>query len=114
MSGVYIPDMGMPENCTDCKFMDELFGTCIALNDGSVACFHGKADWCPLVFVPEHGRLVDERWLKDAMVTTLEALKKNPKMDRQEMHLIAAFDTLRVMLEDAPTIIPADSDKEDE
>ncbi len=39
---------------------------------------------------------------------TLEALKKNPKMDRQEMHLIAAFDTLRAMVEDVPTIIPAE------
>ena len=57
-----------------------------------------------------HGRLIDEQWLKDAMITTLEALKKNPKMDRQEMHLIAAFDTLRCMVEDAPTIIPAEED----
>jgi len=58
--------------------------------------------------VPPHGRLIDEKWLKEAMITTLEALKKNPKMDRQEMHLLAAFDTLRVMVEDAPTIIPAE------
>lgn len=65
---------------------------------------------CPLVPVPPHGRLIDERWLKDAMITTLEALKKNPKMDRQEMHLIAAFDTLRAMVEDAPTIIPSDKE----
>ena len=55
-----------------------------------------------------HGRLIDESWLKNAMITTLEALKKNPKMDRQEMHLIAAFDTLRAMLEDAPTVIEAE------
>lgn len=66
------------------------------------------ANGCRMVEVPPHGRLVDESWLKKAMITTLEALKKNPKMDGQEMHLIAAFDTLRAMVEDAPTIIEAE------
>lgn len=63
-----------------------------------------------LIEVPPHGRLVDESWLKKAMITTLEVLKKNPKMDGQEMHLIAAFDTLRAMIEDAPTIIEAEAE----
>ena len=90
--GVYIKGMDMPQNCLECPL---------------VVCLDVKSD-CPLVPVPPHGRLIDEQWLKDAMVTTLEALKKNPKMDRQEMHLIAAFDTLRCMVEDAPTIIEAE------
>ena len=42
------------------------------------------------------------------MATTLEALIKNPKMDAQEMHIIAAFDTLREMVDDAPTIIESE------
>ena len=67
-----------------------------------------RRDGCPLIEIPPHGRLIDEQWLKDAMITTLEALKKNPKMDKQEMHLVAAFDTLRAMIEDAPTIIERD------
>ena len=59
-----------------------------------------------------HGSLKDENWLKKAMITTLEALKKNPRMDGQEMHLIAAFDTLRVMVENAPTVIEAEEGEE--
>ena len=64
-------------------------------------------DWAACQPEPPHGRLIDEQWLKNAMITTLESLKKNPQMDMQEMHLIAAFNTLRAMVEDAPTIIPA-------
>ena len=68
-----------------------------------------RPDWCPLVEVPTpHGRLIDADWIREALIDTLEALKKNPKMDRQEMHLIAAFSTLGRMLEDAPTIIEAE------
>jgi len=97
--GVYIKGMEMPTE-----------GTVIAiykLNGKFYASVHGT-DLCPLVDVPPHGRLVDESWLKKAMITTLEVLKKNPKMDGQEMHLIAAFDTLRAMVEDAPTVIEAE------
>ena len=115
MSGVYIKGMEMPETCYECPCGDNEFYQCCATKERF--SYHRdeygypdgeRQDWCPLISVPDHGRLIDERWLKDAMITTLEALKKNPKMDRQEMHLIAAFDTLRVMLEDAPTIIPAE------
>lgn len=66
---------------------------------------------CEAVPVLPHGRLIDEQWLKNAMITTLESLKKNPKMDMQEMHLIAAFNTLRTMVDDAPTIIPASEEE---
>lgn len=89
---ILIKGMEMPKNCLECPL---------------VVCLNVESD-CPLVPVPPHGRLIDERWLKDAMITTLEALKKNPKMDIQEMHLIAAFATLRYMVEDAPTIIEAE------
>lgn len=81
--------------------------------DGSVSCRNLAGDFVDLgkcaVEVPTpHGSLKDENWLKKAMITTLEALKKNPRMNGQEMHLIAAFDTLRVMVENAPTVIEAE------
>ena len=99
MSGIYIKGMEMPKNPV-------LF--CIHPDGKVFADLEGEWREYKAVPVPPHGRLIDEAWLKDAMITTLEALKKNPKMDRQEMHLIAAFDTLRCMVEDAPTIIPAE------
>ena len=46
--------MEMPDHCTDCRFVDEIDGTCIALNDGSTAGFHGKPDWCPLEETFDH------------------------------------------------------------
>lgn len=108
MSGIYIPGMEMPKSCWDCFACHD--GWCIIIQkiEGHRTITHS----CPLLAVPDHGRLIDESWLKSAMITTLEALKKNPKMDRQEMHLIAAFDTLRTMVEDAPTIIPADKEEQ--
>lgn len=119
---ILIKDMEMPRSCYECQFLegDKYDGLCHAAN---MWLDDDKFDWyvydegdmdynkplnCPLIELPPHGRLIDEQWLKDAMIATLEALKKNPKMDKQEMHLIAAFDTLRVMVEDAPTIIEAE------
>ena len=102
MSGIYIKGLEMP---------GVFCGADIVLYEGingSAVPRKYKISANRVVSVPPHGRLIDEQWLKDAMITTLEALKKNPKMDRQEVHLIAAFDTLRAMLEDAPTILQSE------
>lgn len=48
-------------------------------------------------------RLIDADALKKVMIETLEALLKNPKMDNQEAHLLAAFHTVGKMIDDAPT-----------
>ena len=106
---VLIKGMKIPQNCCECPLTYYEDASC--LFTGIVALSIGRQVACPLVEVPPHGRLIDENWLRDAMITTLEALKKNPKMDGQEMHLIAAFDTLRAMLEDAPTIIEAEVER---
>lgn len=76
-----------------------------------VESFPVDEDRFDVVPVPApHGRLIDADALKCVTIKTLEALKKHPKMDRQEMHLIAAFGTLGSMIDAAPTIIPADND----
>ena len=117
--GVYIKGMEMPKSCP-CKLVGVGYDLYCSFTSGIPSrmreyrecCEKGtRPNWCPIGEVPPHGRLVDESWLKKAMITTLEVLKKNPKMDRQEMHLIAAFDTLRAMVEDAPTIIDAEGGK---
>lgn len=48
-------------------------------------------------------RLIDADALKQIMIETLEALLKNPKMDNQEAHLLAAFHIVGKMIDDAPT-----------
>ncbi len=51
-------------------------------------------------------RLIDADALKQTMIETMEALLKNPKMDNQEAHLLAAFHTVGKMINDAPTVSP--------
>lgn len=119
MAEILIRGMEMPESCEKCK-LSHGYGTLSGFACGCLVTMQTRSkdcdirpDWCPLIPVPDHGRLIDERWIKKAMITTLEAIKKNPKMDGQEMHLIAAFVTLRAMLDDAPTIIPASEVKDE-
>lgn len=110
---VLIKGMEMPKSCWLCT-LSQLYEKpreMLVCKITHEEVLRNKIDGnCPLVPVPPHGRLIDEQWLKDTMIATLEALKKNPKMDRQEMHLIAAFGTLRVMVEDAPTIIESEGE----
>ncbi len=60
--GVYIKGMEMPESCYDCDFTNDGFYLCKAAhlykqleND----CEERRPDWCPLIEVPQHGRLID-------------------------------------------------------
>ena len=54
-------------------------------------------------------RLIDADALKGLLIDTLESIKKNPKMDRQETHIIAACHMLGEMIDDAPTVSTARS-----
>lgn len=115
---ILIKGMEMPKNCGERRFA----GACgvhnseewpdiesIILND--VIGVGGTRDEdCPIVEVAPHGRLIDADSLEGVLIFTLESLKENPKMDKEEMHLIAAFHTLGVMVDDAPTIIEAEGD----
>lgn len=49
-------------------------------------------------------RPIDADALKKLLIDTLESIKKNPKMDGQEMHIIAACSMLGEMIDDAPTV----------
>lgn len=51
-------------------------------------------------------RLIDADALLALMVETLESIKRFPKMDNQEAHLISAFHTVGLMIHNAPTIEP--------
>ena len=52
-------------------------------------------------------RLIDADALKELLIDTLESIKKNPKMDGQETHIIAACHMLGEMIDDAPTVSTA-------
>ena len=49
-------------------------------------------------------KLIDVDRLKEKMATTLDVLKHIFPPGEQEIHLISAFDTVRQMADDCPTI----------
>ena len=56
--GIYIKGMEMPKCCAECPINHD--AECLICNN--MVCnepYTQKADWCPLVEVPPHGRLVD-------------------------------------------------------
>lgn len=92
MSGIYIPSMEMPKNCEECaiKTWDTEDYVC-PFSGVSTLCISRQSD-CPLIAVPDHGRLIDA-----------DALKKEWRNGFHRKIVDA-------LMEDAPTIIPADKD----
>ena len=97
MSGIYIPGMEMPTGCDKCPF--EYSGDCYGgknkyIMDIDEEIANGvRHKGCPLIPVPDHGRLVDA----DALV------KDNAMAWGTE-------DIIRIAK--APTIVPADGGAE--
>lgn len=57
---ILIKDMEMPYCCTDCRFMADGWCYAISADDKQPAEARTKRpDWCPLIDVPPHGRLID-------------------------------------------------------
>lgn len=129
MSGIYIPDIEMPENCRDCSM-------CVQVSDGDIdfhyeccllyqecACENNdrrypsrkrKLDNCPLVPVPDHGRLMRVLKTERECVSRecdRDCGKCNLLLDRDE--ILTAYDEL-ILLFEAPTVIPADSDRKEQ
>ena len=116
MSGVYVKGMAMPESCRKCKLMmncDECEGWkcyCLPLSktigylekfrDEPYVLTDKRHEDCPLVPVPDHGRLIDA-----------DAILNSKGVGTQ----IAGWGKMyhETVIEYAPTIIPADpADKE--
>lgn len=89
---VYIPGMEMPTRCYTCPCADLEYYDC-NLIPGTRIEQHKRLDDCPLVLVPEHGRLIDEKDIvpKDGYIIA-DGMARIPVKD----------------IVNAPTIIPAD------
>ena len=64
MADLLIKGMKMPQNCDECSFVkmeSEFHGICTAIRNNVCYVYPDKEkpQWCPLVEVPIHGRLVD-------------------------------------------------------
>lgn len=103
---VLIKGMEMPKNCNECKLRNGIGKDC------GKAIFHcaplaewvmpnplGRANDCPLVEIPPHGRLIDA-----------DALEADTEWDDREDGYISYS---KVAIECAPTIIEAEESNND-
>lgn len=132
MSGVYIPGMKMPYDCPACPAAHWNAASCFtgceivpgkryAMADPDYAFSSEPPDWCPLVPVPDHGRLIDADALgiRDEEKRAYEAYQmekheyfiEEPLLEYKRglsEGLIRASGLVRF----APTIIPASKEGE--
>lgn len=95
--GIYIKDMDMPTSCADCRFaIDSLCYAC--LPERKAERKRMVANYCPLVEVPPHGRLIDA----DAIEMNYRDIRLN---DGMKIYTQRAINS-------APTIIPASEEGE--
>lgn len=104
---ILIKDMEMPISCDDCEFCKQASGydwCCIPMvNKRSKPLDEPviKLDWCPLVHVPPHGRLIDGDLLPWVLANT------DVKFESYE-----DWEKLCDYIRAAPTVIPAEEVQE--
>lgn len=115
--GVYIPNMKMPEHCGVCRFAVD--GWCYAYGKPNIDALanDGRTNFCPLVPVPPHGRLIDA----DALAEKIDGIwdcndmvfRPNDKIckipeDCKGRKWAQTKDFIECMVKNAPTVIEAE------
>lgn len=97
---VYIKGMEMPTDCFHCRFAVD--GWCYAYGKPNIDALanDGRTNFCPLLPVPNHGRLIDA----DAM------LKEHYSGSNDGKYIEKAGVINPLLVERLPTIIPADKE----
>ena len=104
MSGIYIPGMEMPKSCWDCGALHEE-DYCYA---GNMSIDRGhsndRSKYCPLIAVPDHGRLIDA-----------DALSNDGWVLHKQVMRMGGFAIHEMPLNcpSLPTIIPADKESDE-
>ena len=98
---VYIPGMEMPKNCWDCPLRNTKPCPCKGYSTALEYVTNRHAD-CPLVPVPEHGRLIDADALKVSLVFAEETAE----------WAVPALRAVLMVIDEMPVIIPADKEGE--
>lgn len=115
--GVYIKGMEMPKTCCYCPLMgydpDREWFDSMARTGAHICALTGelidntkRAEHCPLIPVPEHGRLIDADALRQAMYH--EAFETDSPMQKWGSGCWIRYKMFEQMEESAPTIIPAE------
>lgn len=110
MAGIYIKGMTMPIQCVECplRTMDQvkirLCHVCEAANRVIEYPYGGRPEWCPLVEVTAHGRLIDADAMERLMSDIVQGdIRGYPYSD-------TLWDTAFRWLDSQPTIITAEED----
>lgn len=123
--GIYIKGMAMPTKCTVCPFVrdigDYTFVGC-KLNVGFAInrAFPYRHNYCPLVHVPPHGRLIDADALRQSLKESIDECHKwADEVEGREMYArvsqsLGTFVECSLRVKAAPTIIPASGGQDDE
>lgn len=108
---VYIKGMEMPTSCFDCPFRENTdpdTWTCLVFGEKFTDRFFHREhrdERCPLVPVPEHGRLIDA----DKCIEIIERLRDHA--GNEDMAFALNWSARRAA--EMPAIIPADPAKEE-
>lgn len=108
MAGLYVPNMELPDTCFKCRFM---FARRHCLLNTKIDFYsyenydelEKRVDDCPLVYVPDHGRLIEA----DALIERLKPVETVLYRDAiGTWHDI--WDEECAEIAEMPTIVPAD------
>lgn len=114
MSGIYIPNMQLPNRCEDCfcyrHNAEYDYAYC---NISSVKVLgHGNArlNHCPLIPVPDHGRLGDLDLVKAMIQEYIEEYGSTKDENGYYGEKWCAMKEAEMVIQDAPTVIEADKE----
>lgn len=113
---ILIRCMKMPTDCHNCPLGFGGGCYCGTSADEYMCPDNGRADWCPLIPVPPHGRLIDA----DALIKEMDKQENAMYEHGHEFSfsfksggdVCTAWYNVEMMVDDAPTIIPASEEGE--
>lgn len=105
MSGIYIPGAEKPNSCYDCEL--NIYGFCTRLKRYVVDSAFVDAK-CPILPIPDHGRLGD----LDALAECIRTEGKNQAEQLADRHhpVVMAYGDCYGKCKAAPTIVPTDKE----
>ena len=100
----------MPNRCFECIFLTTVPNFFCLAGKMDLCAEHGinisRPDWCPLIELPPHGRLIDADKLWDKMYKYSD--NEGAKMPFGDNDFMIHRDSACELIEDAPTVIEAE------
>lgn len=101
---VIVKGMEMPPSCYFCGLADTSFIRCEAFSPTKLLeddCEERRPDWCPLIELPPHGRLIDVDYLKEHLYQC--------EINGRPLHrMFTEIDELFDVIDNVPTVLEAE------